>query len=317
MVASVPLDTAGARHLFRRRAFPLRADRRRGVSAVRRVLLLVPEDHRPDAERDAPGRWHFWLVLRRLQRRPSSRCTSSGSQGMPRRVYTYPAGDGLGRAEPVRQRSARCCSPPASCCSSSMSSAACAAGASPATIPGTPARSNGRRPRRRPPTTSPHSRRDRAASRCGTSGERCRSSTGLRVDRRELLDHASSPSAEPRGARVLARARRSGRSGRASRPRVMFIGSIFTPWAVVWGAIPLAITLTGWFWPKGRAGAPSRRAAARASSRRRAGMNPLVLDSPTCRPRLRPAQHPVVGHARLHADRGHRLRAGDRPPIST
>jgi cytochrome c oxidase subunit I+III len=30
----------------------------------------------------------------------------------------------------------------------------------------------------------------------------------------------------------------------------LFIGSIFTPWAVVWGSIPVFITLTGWFWPK-------------------------------------------------------------------
>jgi hypothetical protein len=29
----------------------------------------------------------------------------------------------------------------------------------------------------------------------------------------------------------------------------LFIGSIFTPWAVPIGAIPVAITLTGWFWP--------------------------------------------------------------------
>jgi heme/copper-type cytochrome/quinol oxidase subunit 1 len=29
----------------------------------------------------------------------------------------------------------------------------------------------------------------------------------------------------------------------------LFIGSIFTPWAVVWGSIPLTITLIGWFWP--------------------------------------------------------------------
>lgn len=29
----------------------------------------------------------------------------------------------------------------------------------------------------------------------------------------------------------------------------LFIGSIFTPWALVWGAIPLAIALTAWFWP--------------------------------------------------------------------
>jgi len=30
---------------------------------------------------------------------------------------------------------------------------------------------------------------------------------------------------------------------------VLFIGSIFTPWAVVWGAIPVAVALTAWFWP--------------------------------------------------------------------
>ncbi len=29
----------------------------------------------------------------------------------------------------------------------------------------------------------------------------------------------------------------------------LFIGSIFTPWAVVWGSIPVAIALTLWFWP--------------------------------------------------------------------
>ena len=30
---------------------------------------------------------------------------------------------------------------------------------------------------------------------------------------------------------------------------VMFVASIFTPWAVVWGAVPVAIGLIGWFWP--------------------------------------------------------------------
>src|SRR4029079_19041852 len=30
---------------------------------------------------------------------------------------------------------------------------------------------------------------------------------------------------------------------------VMFIASIFTPWAVVWGSIPIAIALIAWFWP--------------------------------------------------------------------
>jgi cytochrome c oxidase subunit 1 len=33
----------------------------------------------------------------------------------------------------------------------------------------------------------------------------------------------------------------------------LFLGSIFTPWAIPLGAIPLAITLTGWFWPKSAA----------------------------------------------------------------
>jgi heme/copper-type cytochrome/quinol oxidase subunit 1 len=31
---------------------------------------------------------------------------------------------------------------------------------------------------------------------------------------------------------------------------IMFIGSVFTPWALVWGAVPVAITMTGWFWPR-------------------------------------------------------------------
>jgi cytochrome c oxidase subunit I+III len=30
---------------------------------------------------------------------------------------------------------------------------------------------------------------------------------------------------------------------------VLFIGSIFTPWAVLWVSIPVAIALTAWFWP--------------------------------------------------------------------
>ncbi|WP_194711640.1 cytochrome c oxidase subunit I [Noviherbaspirillum soli] len=31
---------------------------------------------------------------------------------------------------------------------------------------------------------------------------------------------------------------------------ILFVGSIFTPWAVVWGAVPVAIGLTFWFWPR-------------------------------------------------------------------
>jgi cytochrome c oxidase subunit 1 len=31
---------------------------------------------------------------------------------------------------------------------------------------------------------------------------------------------------------------------------ILFIGSIFTPWAVVWASIPVTIGLIGWFWPR-------------------------------------------------------------------
>ena len=72
--------------------------------------------------------------------------------------------------------------------------------------------------------------------------------TGLRSDVRELLitgavdaepDHRGelpSPSIWP----FLAALATAG----------LFIGSIFTPWAVPIGAVPLFVTLVGWFWPK-------------------------------------------------------------------
>ena len=31
---------------------------------------------------------------------------------------------------------------------------------------------------------------------------------------------------------------------------VLFVWSIYSPWGVVWGAIPVFVTMTGWFWPK-------------------------------------------------------------------
>jgi cytochrome c oxidase subunit 1 len=30
----------------------------------------------------------------------------------------------------------------------------------------------------------------------------------------------------------------------------MFVTSIFSPWAVVVGTLPIAIALAAWFWPK-------------------------------------------------------------------
>jgi cytochrome c oxidase subunit 1 len=79
--------------------------------------------------------------------------------------------------------------------------------------------------------------------------------TGLRSDRRELLvtsvleadpDHRTvlpENSVWPFAAAVVTAA--------------VFIGSIFTPWAVVWGAVPVLVVFTGWFWPKPGESRPS------------------------------------------------------------
>jgi cytochrome c oxidase subunit 1 len=70
---------------------------------------------------------------------------------------------------------------------------------------------------------------------------------GLALDKRELLV-TSVVEAEP-----LYRQNSVGPSlwplVAALAVSVLFVGSIFTPWALVWGAVPVAIALTFWFWP--------------------------------------------------------------------
>lgn len=71
---------------------------------------------------------------------------------------------------------------------------------------------------------------------------------GLRVDDRELLmtsvisasPDVREPSATPSIWPFIS----------AVAVAVTFIGSIFSPWALVFGAVPVAIALTAWFWPK-------------------------------------------------------------------
>jgi cytochrome c oxidase subunit I len=76
-----------------------------------------------------------------------------------------------------------------------------------------------------------------------------RVATGLRTDRRELIV-SSVAEAWPEA--------RESSPGNSIWPLVaalattlMLISSIFSPWAVVWGAVPIAVALIGWFWPKG------------------------------------------------------------------
>jgi cytochrome c oxidase subunit 1 len=73
--------------------------------------------------------------------------------------------------------------------------------------------------------------------------------SGLRIERRELLittvgaAEAESREASPRNSIWP--------FWTAVATSVMLIWSIFSPWAVVWGSIPVTIALIGWFWPEG------------------------------------------------------------------
>ncbi|WP_376779257.1 cytochrome c oxidase subunit I [Agrobacterium pusense] len=74
---------------------------------------------------------------------------------------------------------------------------------------------------------------------------------GMRVDRREILvtsvvealpearDASPTDSVWPFWAAIAT--------------SIMLIWSMFSAWAVVWGSIPIAVALIGWFWPKGMA----------------------------------------------------------------
>ena len=73
--------------------------------------------------------------------------------------------------------------------------------------------------------------------------------TGLRVNCRELLI-SSVVEALPE-AREPSPANSIWPLWAALATSALLIWSIFNPWAVVWGSIPVAIALIGWFWPKG------------------------------------------------------------------
>ena len=119
-----------------------------------RLLLLVPEDDRPDAQRDArqdPVRADVHRVQPDVL--PDARARAGGHAATDRRLLL----DGrLERPEPRSRRSAASRSPPACCRSSGTSSSRCAAASPPATTRGRATRSSGRRRSPPPPYNFDH-----------------------------------------------------------------------------------------------------------------------------------------------------------------
>jgi len=72
---------------------------------------------------------------------------------------------------------------------------------------------------------------------------------GLSVERKEVLS-SSMADAEPQ-TREASPEPNLWPLLTAIATTIFFIGSIFTPWAVVWGTPPMALALMAWFWPAG------------------------------------------------------------------
>jgi cytochrome c oxidase subunit I len=72
--------------------------------------------------------------------------------------------------------------------------------------------------------------------------------SGLSTDRREVL--VTSVAAARPQYRQLSVGPSIWPFAAAVAVSILFIASIFTPWALVWGAVPVGISLAAWFWPR-------------------------------------------------------------------
>ncbi|MCA0015765.1 cytochrome c oxidase subunit I [Mesorhizobium sp. B292B1B] len=193
------------------------------------------------------GRWNFWLVFIgfNLTFFPMHML---GLQGMPRRVYTYPPASGWGGTNLFI----------------SISSLVVFAGFALFVLNVLLSLRNGRIAGDNPwgastlewATTSPPPSYDFSRLPVVTHREPLWAEAdilpvveGLRVDAREVLAGTVAdavpqlrvPSADNSIWPLLSAIAVGG----------AFLGSIYTPWAVVWGAIPVSIGFICWFWPKG------------------------------------------------------------------
>ena len=158
MLAVAPDRLLHPRHLLRGGPLPPGAVRHRGLRRLRRALLLVSEDVRPDARRDAWASWHFWLTVHRLlahlhapvHRRSEGHAPAGGQ--LPHRPRLADLQQHLDHRRLHHRRLV-----PVLLWSTSWSPGATRC--RPATTRGTPTPSSGSPPRPRPTTTTPTCRR--------------------------------------------------------------------------------------------------------------------------------------------------------------
>jgi cytochrome c oxidase subunit I len=195
---------------------------------------------------DALGKVSFWMIFLGFQL-AFFPMHIAGINGMPRRVYTYPAGMGLELPNLL----------------SSIGSAVVATAVLLFVVNMVKSVIAGRKAKPNPwgapglewATSCPPPRYNFAhipvvdsRTPLWDSGEKMQVVHGLRVEDRELLltsvlsaePDVREPSAAPGPWPLIS----------AMAVTVMFVCSIFSPWAVIFGAIPASIALIAWFWPK-------------------------------------------------------------------
>jgi len=192
----------------------------------------------------ALGKWSFWMVFGGFQL-AFFPMHISGMLGMPRRVYTYPAGLGLELPNLLSTIGAFVVAASLLLLVINLARSlkyGAVAGPNPWDAPGLEWATSSP-----PPCYNfPHVPVVEGKTPLWDGGPRLMS--GLRVDDKEMLlttvvaarpdlrEPVPEPSIWPFVSAVAV--------------TVLFVCSIFSPWAVVFGTVPLAIALIAWFWPK-------------------------------------------------------------------
>jgi cytochrome c oxidase subunit 1 len=191
------------------------------------------------------GKTGFWMVFVGFQL-AFFPMHISGINGMARRVYTYPAGMGLEIPNLISSLGGVVVTLSFLLFFINMAVSArrgAIAGPNPWDAPGL----EWATPSPPPSYNFPHIPVATSRTPLWDAGEKLPVVTGLRVDDKETLlttvfaaqPDVREPVPEPSIWPLIA----------AAVATIVFICSIFSPWAVLFGAIPLAIALIAWFWP--------------------------------------------------------------------